>query len=413
MLLWLILGLSLVVIVTLAIFFVIFRLLKKRKIDNRTLQEISQDNNVHQNQEKILLDAIADGVYIVDFERNLTLLNPAAEKMTGWNASEVTGIKCWSVMNLKDQKDDSVCQNNCPVLDCWKTGKYVTRDDTCFLHHKKKNNVQISSSYTPLKDNYGHNVGAVCIFRDETEKKEIQRQRDEFVSTASHELRTPITALEGYISIVGNDKICQTDEKAKEYLEKAHNTALSMSTLVKNLLTVTRIEDTKIQFNKTSFSLHDLVAQTVESLQMLADKKNLYLRLNETETQAYSGERAIGRSLNVFADKDRTQEVLYNLIENAIKYSDEGGVDISISYDHDFATVAVSDSGIGIPGDVQEHIFEKFYRADNTTTRETGGTGLGLFITRSIVEMSGGKIWLESQAGKGSKFYFTLPIRID
>ncbi|MEI7690553.1 MAG: ATP-binding protein [bacterium] len=413
MLLWLMLGLGLVAIVSIVIYFVISKFSKKHKVDSRTLQEISQDNNVHENQEKILLDAIADGVYIVDFERNLTLLNPAAEKMTGWNAAEVTGIKCWSVMSLKDQKDNSVCQDNCPVLACWKSGEYITRDDTCFLHHKNKNTVQISSSYTPLKDNYGHNVGAVCIFRDETEKKEIQRQRDEFVSTASHELRTPITALEGYISIVGNDKICKTDDKAKEYLEKAHNTALGMSTLVKNLLTVTKIEDTKIQFNKTIFSLHDLVEETVESLQGLAAERKLYLRLNETESQAYSGERAIGRSLNVFADKDKTQEVLYNLIENALKYSDDGGVDISIAYDHDFATVCVADTGLGISGDVQEHIFEKFYRADNTSTRETGGTGLGLFITRSIVEMSGGKIWLESQVGKGSKFYFTLPIRIE
>ncbi len=413
MLLWVFLIIAVVVIMVGVVFF--YRL-KKKKVksnDDKTLQEISQGNSSHKSQEKILLDAIADGVYIVDFERNLTLLNPAAERITGWKSSEVTGLKCWSILNLKNDKDVSVCQNDCPVVKCWQTGAYVTREDTCLLHHQNKNTVEISSSYTPLKDEAGHNIGAVCIFRDETERKEIQRQRDEFVSTASHELRTPITALEGYISIIENDKICKTDDRAKEYLEKAHNTALGMSTLVKNLLTVTRVQNSKMALNKTVFSLHDLVSETVESLQDLANNKKLYLKINEIENPAFTGERAIGRSLNVNADRDKIQEVLYNLIENSVKYTREGGVVMSISYDRDFATVCVSDTGLGIPGDAQEHIFEKFYRVDSTETRENGGTGLGLFITRAIIEMSGGKIWLESQVGKGTKFYFTIPLSMN
>lgn len=113
------------------------------------------------------------------------------------------------------------------------------------------------------------------------------------------------------------------------------------------------------------------------------------------------------------ADKEKVREVLYNLIENGLKFTQEGGVSISITYDKDFATVCVADTGIGISADGQQHIFEKFYRVDNTATRETRGTGLGLFITRSLIEVSGGQIWLESQGGKGTKFYFTLPRSID
>jgi signal transduction histidine kinase len=241
----------------------------------------------------------------------------------------------------------------------------------------------------------------------------VERQRNEFVSTASHELRTPITALEGYISLAEDEKICKIDDKAKGFLDKAHNTALSMSQLIKNLLTITKIEDAKLQMNVTNFSIHDLVSEAVEALQPSSKEKNLYLKLNEVQNQEIKGETAIGRSLNVTADKEKIREVLYNLIENGLKYTKLGGISITITYDKDFATVCVADTGMGIAADGQQHLFEKFYRVDNTATRETGGTGLGLFITRSLVEMAGGQIWLESQVGKGSKFYFTLPRSID
>jgi PAS domain S-box-containing protein len=392
---------------------VLFARLEKDREELNYLKSVNSSLTADMSKESALLRGIADGVYMVDFQRNLTMLNPAAEKLTGWKVGEAVGLKCWTVMNLKDEQGNSICQKDCPALKVWKDGKPFVRDDVCFIRHRGTKNTQFSSSYAPILDINANIKGAICVFRDVTQKKEVERQRNEFVSTASHELRTPITALEGYISLAKDQKVCTIDSKAGEFLEKAHNTALGMSSLIQNLLTITRIEDTKIQINTTKFSIHELAGEAVDALQPLAKEKGLALKLKEVEHQQVKGETAIGRSLNVTADEEKIREVLYNLIENGLKYTDKGGVSLSISYDKDFATVCVSDTGIGIPADGQQHLFEKFYRVDNSATRETGGTGLGLFITRSLVEMSGGQIWVESQVGRGSKFYFTLPRSID
>lgn len=380
---------------------------------SHSLEKSNLDLSASQNKEDALLGSIADGVYVVDMERNLTMFNPAAGEMTGWKEEEAIGLKCWTVMNLKSDTDVSVCQKDCPAMAVWNTGENVMRDDTCFVKKRGSKKIQISSSYSPIKDKNGKLTGAICVFRDITAAKEVERLRNEFVSTASHELRTPITAMEGYMELIENEKICKIDDKAKEYITKARNTAAGMSNLVKNLLTVTKIEEGKIQTNITHFPIHDLATEVVEALGPSAKNKNLYLKIVEAPNQKIRGEKAVGRSLNVIADREQIREVLYNLVENGLKFTTEGGVSISVTYDTDFATVEIADTGMGIPAEGQKHLFEKFYRVDNTATREVGGTGLGLFITRSIVELFGGSIWIESQVGKGTKFYFTIPRSLD
>lgn len=377
------------------------------------LEKSNTDLSADQNKEEALLAGIADGVYVVDMERNMTMFNDAASEMTGWKSTEAIGLKCWTVMNLKNDTDVSVCQKDCPAMAVWNTGTNVMRDDTCFVKKRGNKKVQISSSYSPIKDKNGKLTGAICVFRDVTAAKEVERLRNEFVSTASHELRTPITAMEGYMELIENQKICKIDDKAKEYVDKARNTAAGMSNLVKNLLAVTKIEEGRIQTNITHFSVHDLAAEVVEAMGQAAKNKGLTLKIVEAPNQKIRGEKAIGRSLNVVADREQIREVLYNLVENGLKFTTNGGVSLSITYDADFATVEVADTGMGIPADGQKHLFEKFYRVDNTATREVGGTGLGLFITRSIVELFGGSIWIESQVGKGTKFFFTIPRSLD
>ncbi len=397
-----------------AIFFDYFgRKYRSLLTQSHDLENSNLDLTANQNKEDALLSSIADGVYVVDMDRNLTMFNAAAEEMTGWKDAEAIGLKCWNVMNLKNDTDVSVCQKDCPAMAVWNTGENVMRDDTCFVKKRGNKKIQISSSYSPIKDKNGKLTGAICVFRDITAGKEVERQRSEFVSTASHELRTPITAMEGYLELIENTKICSIDDKAQEYAEKARNVALGMSTLVKNLLAVTKIEEGKVQTNITNFSIHDLSSEVVEALGPNAKNRNLYLKIVEATNQKIVGEKAVGRSLNVTADREQIREVLFNLVENGLKFTQQGGVSLSITYDKDFATVCVADTGMGIPADGQKHIFEKFYRYDNSATREVGGTGLGLFITRSIVEMFGGSIWLESQTGKGTRFYFTIPRSLD
>lgn len=381
-----------------------FRKTQEEKIN---MTSITEKLSTGKSQEKAILSSITDGIYSVDTERNLILFNQAAEELTGWDANSAVGLKCWNVMKLRDEADLSVCEKDCPMLQVWNTNENLVREDLCFVNRKKKN-TQISGAYSPILDNNGKITGGVCVFRDVTKKKEVERLRNEFVSTASHELRTPITTLEGYIDLASNEKISKIDEKAKEYLGKAHSTVLNMSKIVKNLLSVTKIDEGKIDIMKEDFDLAEFIESTITELKPLADKRELYLEFDKS-TIGEKGKKALARSVNVTADKSMIKEVLTNLIENGVKFTTAGGVKIKTAFDNDFATVSVGDTGMGIPQDGIKHLFEKFYRVDNTATREVGGTGLGLYITRSMVELNGGKIWVESKSGKGATFFFTIP----
>lgn len=387
--------------------------LEKIKEKDKKLSSLADKLTAQQSQEHAVLAAIADGVYAVDNDRNLVLLNKAAQDMVSWSEKDAIGLKCWNIMKLKNQDDISVCEKDCPALKVWNTGEPVFRNDTCFLNRKNHKKIQLSSSYAPIKDLSGKMVGAICVFRDITKEKELERLRNEFVSTASHELRTPITATEGYLSIVTDSGICKPDPKSREFIAKARMTLLGMSKLIKNLLAVTKIEEGKLETNITNFSIHDLVVEVLDVFKKQAQEKGINLELKESKTLSTGNKKAIGRSLNVHADREMIREVLNNLIENAIKFTPRGSVSVSIDYDEEFATVNIEDTGIGMPADAQKHLFQKFYRVDNTATREVGGTGLGLYITRSIVETFGGRIWVESTLGKGSTFHFTVPLSLD
>lgn len=380
---------------------------RKNLIEKTKLGKYAETLSTDQSKDDAIFSNIGDGIYAVNTKRELILFNPQAEKITGWGAKDITGLPCKKILNLKNDQSISICEKSCPALEVWNTEKNVTRDDLCFLG-KGKSNIKLEGTYAPIKDMKGKVTGAICVFRDVTKKKEVERMQSEFVSTASHELRTPITAISGYIELVLNKNICKVDGKAEEYLNKAFQTAGAMSELVRNLLVVTRIEDRKLEYTVTNFSLKDLVKEVIEVFDKKTKEKNNTLKHSSSPNMAIKG-KVVERSLEVRADKEQIREVLNNLVENALKFTENGSVDISIEYDNDFAKVCVADTGVGIPTEAQKHLFEKFYQVDNTTTREVGGTGLGLYITRSIVEAFGGRIWIESTEGKGSKFFFTVP----
>lgn len=380
---------------------------RKNKVENQQIAGMTEKLSTDKNQEEAILASITDGIYAVDSERNLVLFNEAAAEMTGWDEKSALGLKCWNVMKLKNEEGISVCEKDCPMLQVWNTGENLVRDDLSFADRKKKT-IQISGAYSPIGSASGKNTGGVCVFRDVTKRKEVERLRSEFISTASHELRTPITTLEGYIDLASNEKVSKIDEKAKEFLGKAHATVLNMSVLVKNLLSVTKIDEGKIETHIENFDISELIETTVNEMRPQADKKGVKLEFAKTSI-GEKGKKALARSVNVSADQSMIKEVLNNLIENATKFTFKGSIEVSVSTDNDFATVTIEDTGVGIPPDAAKHLFEKFYQVDNTATREVGGTGLGLYITRSIVELLGGTIWVESKVGKGTKFHFTVP----
>ncbi|HCL99410.1 TPA: hypothetical protein DHW59_00555 [candidate division CPR2 bacterium] len=385
--------------------------LKNTLSEKSQMQGMVQKLTADKSKDDAILSCMADGVYAVDEDRKIIIFNKAAEDLTGWKAEDAIGLNCSTVMKLKDDQDLNICEKSCPMLISWSSGESVVKNDMCFINKYKKT-IQVSGSYAPIKNLSGNTTGGLCVFRDVTKQKQLERQKDEFISTASHEMRTPLTAMEGYIDLATNPKIAKIDEKAKEYLDKAHSQVLGMSRLMKDLLNISKIEEGKFELSKQSFEIKDLISSVIETLNKMATEKGLKLKFNESNI-SFAGKKAIGVSTKIMADPDKAREVLNNLTENAIKYTKEGHIEVSVTYDQDFATICVADTGIGISPDDQKHIFQKFYQVADYETREVGGTGLGLYITRSMVEMNGGKIWVESKKGQGSKFFFTIPRSID
>lgn len=230
---------------------------------------------------------------------------------------------------------------------------------------------------------------------------EEDQLKSEFVSIASHELLTPTAAIKGYLSMILDDGMGQIDDRARIYLEKVYHSSDRLAKLVEDLLNVSRIESGRLKINKRDFSFAESVQRATDELQVNAKNKSLDLAFVPPPTPLAT----------VFADPDHVYRVLVNLIGNSIKYTEQGWVRCFVTqFDPQHLLFAVSDSGLGIPKDSIPHLFEKFYRADRKEIAGIQGTGLGLYISKKIIELMGGQLWVQSEVGKGSTFYFTLPI---
>jgi signal transduction histidine kinase len=253
----------------------------------------------------------------------------------------------------------------------------------------------------------GQMSGGIALFRDISDEKEVERQRNEFISTASHEMRTPVAAVEGYLSLAMNPAVATIDERAKGYLDKAHSSTKHLGDLFRDLLAITKIEDNH-EGGEEIFDLGAMAKDAVDDMRFEADKKHLEMQFAPSD-QRLRGDNIVMPVYAVKANPQRVREVIMNLLENAIKFTPQGTVRLTIGGTNDAVTLSVIDSGIGISAEDIGHLFQKFYRVDNSSTRTIGGTGLGLYLCRSIIEKAGGKIWVDSKLGEGSAFRFNLP----
>jgi PAS domain S-box-containing protein len=232
---------------------------------------------------------------------------------------------------------------------------------------------------------------------DIDEQKQLQRQKDEFLGIASHELKTPVTSIKAYAQVLGAMLIKEGEKKKAEMILRMDAQINRLTNLIGDLLDVTKINSGKLQFNKTWFDFNDAVKETVEDLQHTTQKHRLVTDFAETGS--------------IHADRDRIGQVLTNLITNAIKYSPFADrIIIKTSMNNDHVEVCVQDFGIGIPPDKKDKVFEQFYRVSGTKQHTFPGLGLGLYISSEIIKREGGRIWVDSVEGKGSTFCFILPV---
>jgi signal transduction histidine kinase len=226
-------------------------------------------------------------------------------------------------------------------------------------------------------------------------------------------MRTPVAAIEGYLALALNEKVSHIDSKARTYLEKAHASTQSLGSLFQDLLTSAKAEDGRLINHPVVTEMGAFLQKHTEDMRFAAEKKGLLLDYligsADGITVAESSQKLVRPLYYVNVDQDRISEVIINLFDNAIKYTQSGKITVGLTGDDKTVQIRLQDTGQGIPPEDAAHLFQKFYRVDNSATRSIGGSGLGLFICRKIIEMYDGRIWVESEVDKGSTFFISLP----
>ncbi|MBM4315269.1 MAG: cell wall metabolism sensor histidine kinase WalK, partial [Deltaproteobacteria bacterium] len=246
----------------------------------------------------------------------------------------------------------------------------------------------------------GGYLGRLFVFRDVTHEREVERLKSEFVSLVSHELRTPLTSIVGYVNLLLDGDAGELNEEQISFLETVKRNSDRLTLLVSDLLDVSRIEAGAILLKSTEVDLVPLLQGVAECLRLQIESKKQILNID------------VGSELPpVSGDTNRITQILTNLLSNAHKYTPPGGsIHITASLENEHVRISMKDTGIGLSKEEQNKLFTKFFRAENPATQKVGGTGLGLWITRSLVEMQGGEIKVTSAPGEGSTFSFTLPV---
>ena len=352
---------------------------------------------------KAILDAVDDGVLAVDQKGNILAINPTAEQITGWSGSDAAGLVFNSVLKITNNDGAEMLDISNPVNRVLRTNEnFTTRD--LFI---KTQSGKITPIFLAVNSIGGSNSGVVVVFRDISKELSDNREQAEFISTASHEMRTPVASIEGYLGLALNPATATIDARAKSFLEKAHENTQHLGQLFQDLLDITKAEDGRLKNEPIVLDATEFARDIWEGLKPKAENKGLeYVFMPDHNA---TGEKTIMPVFFIHADRDHLHEVLNNLFENAIKYTPSGTVAVNVTGDNDSVQISVKDSGIGIPAEDLPHLFQKFYRVDNSETREINGTGLGLFLSRKLTESIGGKLTVESEYKKGSIFTVKLP----
>ena len=354
----------------------------------------------------VVINTIDDGVLAISQEGTIELINPSAQRIIGWNQGDALGLKWQSVIKLIGADSRDIADIDNPVAQALTTNR-PAHTDKLLLKTSSDKHLMISIVASPVGK---HNEGIIVVFRDITKEKAEEREQAEFISTASHEMRTPVASIEGYLGLALNPATAQIDEKARDFITKAHESAQHLGRLFQDLLDVSRAEDGRLKSEPRLIDVVGFIGTIFEGLAPKADEKGLqYIYRPAASAELQNSERTIHPVFYAHVDPDHLREVTANLIENAIKYTPEGQVIVDVAGDDTVITISVKDSGIGIPAEDIPHLFQKFYRVDNSDTREIGGTGLGLYLSRRLAETMSGRLWVESEYQQGSTFFLEIP----
>lgn len=343
-----------------------------------------------------LLNSIGDGAVMTDEFGRILTINPVALSILGFEEHELVGKFFPKVMVAVNEKGKQIGLIDRPISKAFLTGKAVTEK----IHYRHKDGRAIPVSVTVAPMMVGDRpVGAIEVFRDISLENEIDRMKSEFISLASHQLRTPLSAIKTYSHMLMEGFMGPVEPAQKKALHTIISASNRMNELISTLLNITRIESGSIAITPKYVNLNKLVEEVHKELLHTATDKLITMTLETPKAP-----------LQVRTDNLIAKEVISNLVTNAIKYTPEHGtITIKVLNRAHDVCVKVIDTGFGIPTYSQDQIFTKFFRAHNVVKRETSGTGLGLYLVKGLVDVLGGKVWFTSKEDEGSTFYFSLP----
>ena len=336
-----------------------------------------------------VLSNMSEGVIATNRRGQIDIVNNMAQQMLGKENKKI------------------VHENILKILDIQKTHNLreliERKEDILIDYDVDEVHAVLRASFSIIQSESGYISGVVCVLRDVTEEQKIEEQRKEFVSNVSHELRTPLTSMRSYIEAL-IDGAWRDEELAPQFLEVAQSETDRMIRMIQDLLHLSRIDSGKSELNKELIDLGALFMQVLNRFEML-------LASEEYNNNNYRLENhLINEAVFVDSDPDRITQVLDNIMNNAIKYSPDGGTITSrMLVTENEVVISIKDEGMGIPAEDLEFIFHRFYRVDRARSRAMGGTGLGLAISREVIEQHDGRIWVKSVEGEGTTFFIALP----
>lgn len=360
-------------------------------MDARTLVSKPLDLTDEQSLQMIL-DSVPEGILVFDRSLRISYFNKTAENITGYLVDEVVGATYPEVFRVREEE--------CALFRAFHGGdaRFVWDE---LVETKSGAKIVIEANVSVLKGTDGSLVGGVALLRDVTKTREIEEMKNEFVSIVSHELRTPLASIGGYCDLMLIGATGDLSDEQKSYLNTIQRNSENLARLINDLLDLSKIESRKMEMSMSMVNVVNLVQEVADDFQPLVTQNGLLLSVESP-----------GDLPNVYCDRDKIKQVLTNLMGNAIKFTKPGGrITVSVSEEPRNIRFSVEDSGIGIAKEKQSIIFDKFQQLENPLTREKEGSGLGLAIAKALVDRHNGRIWVESEAGKGCRFVFALPLK--
>jgi len=370
-----------------------------------TYEDITEHKNMEEKiiddktKDEAILDSIGDAVIACDKNGIIMLFNNMAEKISGYSSLEAIGKHYREILKFIKETDETISEDF--IAEAIQQNKITKIENHTLLINRNDEKIPIMNSAAPFKNSAGDIIGCVVVFHDITRERQIDKAKTEFVLLASHQLRTPLSAINWNTELLLLHARTVFSEKQLQYVEEISRATKRMVDLVNSLLDVSRLDLGTFVVQEKDVNIQEVVQTCLKELKQEIEKKNIFIQ-----------ERYASDPLIAFVDQKILYIIFQNLLSNSVKYSfEEGNVILTVKKEKENILISVADNGIGIPSNEKESIGTKLYRAKNVQRIDPNGTGLGLYTVKEVLRYIGGSLWFESQENKGSIFYVKLPYK--